>query len=685
MHMRSRFILVSLLVAATSVGAAIAATTHPFNVHDLVMMDRISSPQISPDGAKVVFVVRKTDLAANRGRTDLWLMNSDGSGLTQLTTNPAGDSSPVWAPDGRTIYFLSTRSGSSQIWKIESNGGEARQVTTLPLDVANLLVSPDGSKLAFSMDVFPGTSVDETAKRLKGEEESPATGRIYDSLMVRHWDTWEDHRRSHVFVMPAAGGAPVDVMKAMDADSPSQPFGGPEEITFTPDSKSIVFTAKNVGREEAWSTNYDLYVVPADASAAPKNLTDANDAWDTTPVFSPDGKTLAYLAMERPGFEADRYRIRLMSWPAGTTKTLTEAWDRSPDSFLFDPDGKTIYATAENLGNHSLFAIDAKTGTARTLVSQGTVHSPGVAGNGKNERIVFGMDNLRSPVQLYSVRTDGSDQKRLTDFNADRLASIAFGDPEQMTFKGWNDDTVYAWVVKPANFDPSKKYPVAFLIHGGPQGSFQNDFHYRWNPQIEAGDGYAAVMVDFHGSTGYGQAFTDAISGHWGDRPLEDLQKGLAAAIAKYPWMDGDRVAALGASYGGFMINWIEGAWPDRFRALVSHDGVFDQRMMYYATEELWFPAWEQEGLPWVVPQNYEKFNPVNLVDKWKTPMLVVHSANDFRIPESQGLGVFTALQRRGIPSKLLYFPDESHFVLKPANSILWHDTVLAWIDKWTK
>ncbi len=684
--MRSTVILVSLLLLLLPSAAVTAAESHPFNVHDLVMMDRLSDPHVSPDGTKVVFVVRTTDLEANRGRNDLWLMNADGSGLTHLTTDPASDFNPIWAPDGKTIYFVSTRSGSSQVWKIEVTGGEAEQVTRLPLDVSNLLISPDGSKLGFTMEVYPGKSIQETADHLRQEEESPATGRIYDNLMVRHWDVWEDLRRSHLFVMPAVGGTAVDVMKAMDADTPSQPFGGPEEITFTPDGSSVIFTAKNVGHEEAWSTNYDLWIVPVDGSTAPRNLTDANDAWDTTPAFSPDGRTLAWLAMERPGFEADRYRIRTMSWPSGgAVTTLTERWDRSPDSLLWDPTGRTLYVTAQNLGNHSLFAVDAKSGKASVLVDQGTIHSPQIAGSGKDQRLLFGMEHLRSPVQIYSVRTDGTQARQLTNLNANRLASIQFGEPEQFTFKGWNNETVYAWVVKPAGFDPSKKYPVAFLIHGGPQGSFGNDFHYRWNPQIEAGDGYAAVMVDFHGSTGYGQEFTDSISGDWGGKPLEDLKKGLAAALAKYPWMDGDHVAALGASYGGYMINWIEGLWPDRFRCLVSHDGVFDQRMMYFATEELWFPEWEQRGLPWIVPQNYETYNPIDHVGAWKTPMLVVHGANDFRIPESQGLAVFTALQRRGIPSKLLYFPDESHFVLKPANSILWHDTVLAWIDRWTK
>lgn len=283
------------------------------------------------------------------------------------------------------------------------------------------------------------------------------------------------------------------------------------------------------------------------------------------------------------------------------------------------------------------------------------------------------------------MKRDGSDLRQITRINADRLAAARLGEAEQFTFRGWNDDTVYAWIVKPVDFDSAKTYPVAFLIHGGPQGSFGNDFHYRWNPQTYAGSGYAAVMIDFHGSTGYGQEFTDAIRGDWGGKPLEDLQKGLAAALERYAWMEGERICALGASYGGYMINWIAGNWPDRFRCLVNHDGVFDQRMMYYATEELWFPEWEHGGVYWRNPEGYEKHNPALHVDEWRTPMLVIHGSADFRVPLEQGIGAFTALQRQGIPSLFLHFPDENHWVLKPHNSIQWHETVLRWLNEWTK
>jgi dipeptidyl aminopeptidase/acylaminoacyl peptidase len=643
---------------------------------------RISDPQVSPDGRWIVFVLRKTDLEANLGRTDLWLIGTDGTGLRRLTSHLSKDFNPRWAPDNKSVWFISTRSDSSQVWRIRIDGGEAEQVTDEPLDVGNLLVSPDGKHIGFTMKVFPdcATAV-ETKDRLDDIKARKASGRIYERIFVRHWDTWKDGRRSHLFVMPTTGGEAVDVMKGMDADTPSKPFGGPEEITFTPDGKGLIFTARDVGRKEPWSTDFDLYWVPVDKSKPPKCLTEKNKAWDSSPVFSPDGRTLAYLAMARPGYESDRFRIVLRSWPRGKERVLTENWDRSPSSLCWSADSKTIYATATNTGQKSLFAINVKTGKVRTVVKEGRVSSPGITGG----RIVYGASNLRSPVELYSVKPDGSSVRKITNINSEKIATTRMGEYEQFTFKGWNNETVYCYVVKPIDFHPRKKYPVAFLIHGGPQGSFGNSFHYRWNPQAYAGAGYAAVMVDFHGSTGYGQAFTDSIRGDWGGKPLEDLQKGLAATLKRYPWMDGGRVGALGASFGGYMINWIAGNWPDRFRCLVNHDGNLDERMAYFDTEELWFPEWDHLGTPWDNPDGYEKHNPVNYVKSWKTPMLVIHGALDFRVADTQGLATFNALQRLGVPSKLLYFPDENHWVLKPANCILWHETVIGWLEQWLK
>jgi dipeptidyl aminopeptidase/acylaminoacyl peptidase len=682
MRMISMLFFAFLYATTAACAAAAPGQTHPFSVHDMLAMDRISDPQVSPDGRWIAFVIRKTDLEANLGRTDLWLVGVDGSGLRRLTSHSANDFNPRWAPDGKSLWFISTRSESAQVWRIPIDGGEAEQITKEPLDVANLLVSPDGKSIAFTMEVFPDCSTVEcTKERLDEIKERKAGGKIYERIFVRHWDTWKDGRRSHLFVMPSEGGRAIELMPDMDADTPSKPFGGPEEIAFTPDSKGIVFSARDVGREEPWSTDFDLYCVPVDKSKPPKCLTEKNKAWDTNPVFSPDGKTLAYLATARPGYESDRFRVVLLSWPGGRQRVLTENWDRSPSSLCWSADGKTIYATAANTGQKSLFAIDVKTAGIRTVVKDGSVSSSSIAA----DRIVYGLNNLNSPVELHSAEPDGGDVHKITSINSEKIAAARMGEYEQFTFRGWNAETVYCYVVRPVDFNPRKKYPVAFLIHGGPQGSFGNTFHYRWNPQAYAGAGYAAVMVDFHGSTGYGQDFTDSIRGDWGGKPLEDLRKGLAAALKRYPWMDGDKVGALGASFGGYMINWIAGNWPDRFRCMVNHDGNLDERMAYFDTEELWFPEWDHLGTPWENPVNYEKHNPVNYVKNWKTPMLVIHGALDFRVADTQGLSTFNALQRLGVPSKLLYFPDENHWVLKPHNSILWHDTVIDWLEQWLR
>ncbi len=663
--------------------SAASAATHPFTVNDLLAMERIQEAVVAPDGTQVAFTLSRTDLEANRRRSDIWLVGVDGKNLRRLTAHADGsDNNLRWAPNSKSLYFLSGRSGSSQIWRIPVDGGEAAQVTTLALDINSFVLSGDGSKFGISVEVFPSCdSLGCTKKKLDEQAAQKASGKVYDKLFVRHWDSWADGRRAHLFVLPVSGGEPVDLMRGMDADCPSKPFGGPEEVTFTPDAKGMVFAARNVGREEAWSTNFDLFSMATDGKGQPKNLTAANTAWDTLPSFSPDGKTLAYLAMKVPGYEADRYRIVLKSWPDGASRVLTEGWDRSPQSLVWAADGKTLYATAEHVGQTGLFAIDVATGNATLVFGDGVARFPNVA----KDRLVFGRDHLRSPVELYSIKPDGSGLTQLTTLNAARVAAVEMGEPMQFSFKGADDDVVHGYVVKPIRFDPHKKYPVAFLIHGGPQGSFGNDFHYRWNPQVYAGAGYAAVMIDFHGSTGYGQAFSDAIQGDWGGKPLVDLQKGLAEALRNNPWMDGKRACALGASYGGYMINWIAGNWSEPWKCLVAHDGNIDERMAYFDTEELWFPERDHMGTPWDNPEGYEKHNPVNFVKNWNKPMLVVHGGRDYRVVDTQGLGAFNALQRKGIPSKLLYFPDEHHFVLKPANSILWHDTVLGWLDQWTQ
>jgi dipeptidyl aminopeptidase/acylaminoacyl peptidase len=687
-------VALTITLAITLVGGfALAQNVKPFSIDDLVRLDRVSDPQVSPDGRYVVFSVRETDMEANKGRTHLWLMDLKAADHKprRLTQNEANDSSGRWAPDSRSIYFLSTRSGSSQVWRLSLDGGEALQVTHFPLDVNTLRVSPTGDRLAVSMEVFPDCApldvdLDCTAKRTAATEKFPAKGQVHDRLFVRHWDAWDDGRQSHLFTVSvdsngAATGAPASLSGKLDADVPSKPDGGDEEFTFSPDGRRVVFSARLKGKTEPWSTNFDLYEIAADGSGEPRNLTADNPAWDTQPAFSNDGRWLAWLAMERPGFESDRFHLVLRDLKTGQVRHLTRDWDRSISRFAFARDGRHIFATADHVGQHPLWAIDLQSGKPTPYVPTGDVGDFSVGAR----NVVYGLASLAGPVDLYTVGVGGGRSQRLTYFNAEQLAQRRLGDFEQFSFSGWNNETVHGFVVQPAFFQPGKKYPIAFIIHGGPQVAFANAWSYRWNPQVYAGAGYGVVFIDFHGSPGYGQKFTDSISGDWGGKPLEDLKKGFAAAVAQYPWLDGDRACALGASYGGYMINWIAGNWPDRFRCLVSHDGIFDTRGMYYQTEELWFEEWENGGPQFARPENYEKHNPVNYVTNWRTPMLVIHGAHDYRVPDAQGLSVFTALQRRGIESRLLYFPDENHWVLKPNNSVQWHHEVLGWLERWLK
>jgi len=477
-----------------------------------------------------------------------------------------------------------------------------------------------------------------------------------------------------------ATGAPVALTDGFDGDIPSKPWGGSEDFTMARDGRTVYFSARVAGTTEPWSTNFDLFSVPVSGGEA-KNLTANNPAWDAAPVISPDGTKLAYKAMARPGYEADRFELKVMDLATGSVSDVASTWDRSPASLAWSRDGRSLLVTADDIGKHRLFRIDTKTNAVNLLSTDG--HMDAFAETPKG--FVFQKSGLSGPAQLYMSKAkakridDGA--ITLTNVNAD-LKEKAFGAYEQFSFNGWNNETVHGYVLKPANYTEGKKYPVAFLIHGGPQGSFGDFWSYRWNPQTYAGQGYAVVMIDFHGSTGYGQAFTDAINQHWGDRPLEDLQKGLAFALQSYPYLDGGRVAALGASYGGYMVNWIAGRWADAFQCLVSHCGIFDTRAMGYSTEELWFTDWENGGSVFAKPANYETFNPLLHAEKWRVPMLVIHGDKDFRVPLTQGIGSFTACQAKGIESRYLRFPDENHWVLKPQNSMQWHTEVFGWLEK---
>ena len=690
MTLRNAFVPSILVAALCAAMPSTALAERAFTAQDLATLDRYSSPTLSPDGRRLVFAKREVDFAANKSTTSLWiedLVARDAAPPARLTPEGWNVNSPAFSPDGSTVYFLSAKNGSSQLYAIPAGGGEPRQLTAMALDVGGFQVSPDGGRVAFNVDAFLdcGNDLACSKARLEAREKDPASGVVFDRMFVRHWDAWNDGRLNRVFVaeLPEAG-APVATATAVATDVvgdvPSRPFGDSGEYAWDPDGESLVLSAREAAAGEPWSTDFDLYRVAADGGLPSRNLTPDNEAWDTGATFNADGSKLYYLAMQRPGFEADRFRIVELDIASGERRVLTEDWDRSAGALAVSEDGRTLYTTTYDVGEHPLFAVDVASGQVTELVSGGNVGSVQAAGG----TLAFTRNGFTTGDVVYVADADGEPLRPITPTAGEMLPDVQFAGFEQFSFEGWNGETVRGYVGKPWNYEEGRQYPVAFLIHGGPQGSFGNGWSYRWNPQTYAGQGYAVVMIDFHGSVGYGQDFTDAISGHWGDRPLEDLQKGWAAAQEKYAFLDGDNACALGASYGGYMVNWIAGNWhtpaSGQWKCLVNHDGILDTRMMGYATEELWFTEWENGGTVFDVPENYERFNPINHVGEWRVPMLVVHGQLDYRIPVSQGLATFTALQRQGIESKFLYFPDENHWVLKPHNSVLWHETVNGWL-----
>ena len=681
----------SAAVLASSVSlAALAGAVHaaPFTYTDMIRLDRISAVNVDAAGHYAVIQVRATDMDANKGVNTLWIKDLSNLAAPEVKL-PAGDggTDPQWSADGKTLYFISSKGGSDQVWKTDATGAAATQVTNLPLDVGAYQPTPDGKGVVVSLSVYPdckGAEIDCTVKRQTEAKTSKASGMVYTEVFVRHWDTWADGTRNHLFYVDFEGGAPenakiVALTDGYDGDVPSKPFGDEGDFTISPDGQTVFFSAREAGKTEPYSTNFDIYSVPVTGGAI-ADVTSANPAWDASPRLSPDGKTLAYKAMKRPGFEADRFGIMLKD-PYGKVIELAPGWDRSVDDMKWSKDGKSLYVTAADTGMERLFQVNVKTGAVTPISKSGHMDAFFETPRG----FVFTKDSLTQPALLYAswMKTGMIDvtANPITNIDAN-LKDFAWGDYEPFTFKGWNGDEVHGIVIKPADYVEGRKYPVAFLIHGGPQGSFGDDWSFRWNPETYAGAGYAVVMIDFHGSTGYGQAFEDAISQHWGDRPLEDLQKGWTAALAQYPFLDGDRACALGASYGGFMADWIAGNWKEPWKCIVSHDGVFDARMMGYSTEEMWFEKWEQGADVLQDPAAYDRFNPALHARDWSVPMLIVHSDKDYRIPVEQGIAAFTALQANGVDSEFLHFPDESHWVLKPQNSMMWHKTVFDWLDK---
>ncbi|MBB3034457.1 dipeptidyl-peptidase 5 [Alteriqipengyuania lutimaris] len=672
-------------------------TARPMTARDLVTMPRLGGPSVNASGELALYSVTQTDQEALTRSTTYRVKTLD-TGEDVVLTLPEGASSPVFVDDER-IFFLAPGGRNSEGMQVFSGHylGDGRlaqvtQVTRLNNTVGGFKVSPDGQALAIFGNVPRECTSFDCAQATPTYAPGPGSGMLFDAAdgFVRHWDTYETPGTfSRVFVYPIEDGLVRGAGTAADGpagegalvgDTPLQPFGGLEDMAWGADGETLYFVARQADSDEPTSTNTDIYRF-AMVDTGPVNLTDSNEASDGTPAPSPDGQSLAYLAMERPGYESDRQRIMLRDLATGQTRALTEDFDRSFGSLAWTPDSRWIIATAQDVLDTPAFRIDPRDGTVTqlNLITGDEAHIGNVTPAGET-RLLFTRDSIAAPAELY-VSENWNQATRLTDVAASRMATLAPVQTRRFEFEGADGDTVWGQITKPS--DAARELPAILYVHGGPQGSFNDGWSSRWNPRVLASQGYAVISVDFHGSTGYGQDFTDAINRDWGGKPLEDLQKGLAAALALDPQIDGDRACAMGASYGGYMMNWIAGNWPDRFDCLVQHDGLFDMRSFYYATEELWFPRWDFGGSYSEARDTYERWNPVNYVDNWQTPMLVITGEKDYRVPYTQGLQSFTALQERGIPSQLLVFPDENHWVLKPKNSLQWHDTIFAWLDRW--
>ncbi|MGE0180370.1 MAG: prolyl oligopeptidase family serine peptidase [Sphingomonas sp.] len=676
-------LLVAFALAAAFVSPPVVA--RQMTATDLATMRRLAAPTVSPDGRYIVFQMSETDLAANRRRTDLYIVDRQSGDATPqpITRTPEhNEHDASFSVDGRWLYYLSNASGSDQLWRIPVPGGTPERVTDFRTDIAGYLIAPSGDRIAVWAD-RDMRCTDINCANISAAATGQGSGRVYDETFVRHWDAWTTPGvRSRVFVLPLVDGRPqgtgTPASPALVGDSPSKPFGGGEELAWGRDGRTLYFALRQGGRGEPNSTNLDIYAAREGRPA--ENLTAANEATDTGPAVSPDGHWLAYTAMARPTYEADRLVIQLRNLRTGETRALTQNWDRSVGSIAWAPDGRSLYVTAQDTLDTPLFRVDVASGRVTRLTEGGTVGNVIPTRTG----VLYTLNSLQAPDDLYWM-PHGQRPVQMTHVNRDRLRDLDPVSVRRFSFAGANGDRVWGQIVRPAAAEG--RLPVALLIHGGPQGSFGNSWSYRWNPWLFAAPGYGAVTIDFHGSTGYGQAFTDAINRDWGGAPLQDLRLGLAAAGREDSGIDVSNACALGGSYGGFMTNWIAGNWPDGFRCLVSHSGVFDQRAMAYETEELWFTEWEFGG-PYYEPaarEAYERNNPVNFVQNFRTPMLILHGERDYRIPYSQSLGLFNALQRRNIPSRLVVYPDENHWILKPQNSIQWYREVHGWLDRWLR
>ena len=650
---------------------------------DLIKLHRVSGATLSKDGQWVAYAVSTPDLDANRSFTNIWVVSIAG-GTPKQVTQGGRDNSPAWSPDGGTLAFLSARDGNSQVYLLSMAGGEAKKLTQLSTGADLFHWSPDGKLIAFTSSVYPDCKDDAcNEKRDAEKEKSKVKARIYDHLLYRHWDHWSEGKRSHLFVVPVDGSvSPKDLTAGADYDVPPEERGGAADFNFSPDSKELCFTAVT-DKVEAISTNADLFLVPV-SGGEPKRIT-TQQGFDGNPVYSPDGRYIAYHAQLTPAYEADRWRVMLYDRQGSKNDNLTESgFDRSASEFAWSPDSKTLYFLAENETLQPIYSMEPRAGAAPKKLADGFNGEFSLSADGKT--FVMTQTSLTMPAEVFTSSADGSGLKQLSHTNDAMLAQIEMNAPEKFWFDGANGTKVEAMLIRPPQFSASQRYPVLVLLHGGPQTMWSDAWGYRWNPQVFSAAGYATLMINRRGSTGYGQKFTDEITNDWGGKPYEDVMKGIDAALAKYPFLDKSRMAAAGGSYGGYMADWLA-THTDRFKAIISHAGVYDKVSMY-ATEELWFEEHDLKGTPWSAPENYKNWAPSTYAGelaKYKTPTLVIAGERDYRVPYTQSLEFFNTLQRQGVPSKLMIFPDEGHWVLKPQNSQLWYKTFLDWLATYVK
>lgn len=694
--------VLSFLVGFAIMHSTAEAAKRPMTLDDLFKFKRVSDPVISPDGSQVAYAVTTiTDVPTNKTTSNLWLAAADGrTSPRQLTTTDKKDRRPKWSPDGSKILFESNRSGESQLWMIDLAGGEARQITTISSGANNAIWSRDGKRIAFVSAVFPEYSTQpfaESDKRNKERnekvEKNSVRAKAVNRLFYRHWDSYVDDKRQHLFVMDMNGNgwsAPRDVTPGdRDAYPTSTTFSSGDDFTFSPDGEFLVFTAVPA-KDEAWSTNYDICRVGVkNTSTDWECLTADNPAADGAPQYSPDGKYVAYRRQKKAGYEADKWEIVVAKCDAGgrmagTAESLTAGLDRSADEFCWAGPNGIVFA-ADDHGHKPLYFASANGGGIAQVPGKGVCGS--LSANADGRALAFANSLLTRPAEVFATTgtPPGEDAVNVSKANDALLAELDLPRPESVSVKGANGDPMQMWILKPPGFDPAKKWPVAFLIHGGPQGAWEDGWSYRWNPTLWAAQGYVVALPNPRGSTGFGQKYCDEITGDWGGKCYEDLMKG-ADAVAVLPYVDKDRMAAAGASFGGYMINWFAVNTP-RFKTLIGHCGVYNFESMYTTTDEVWFDEWEHGGPPWGPNRaSYEKHSPhrhaANL-GKFKTPMLVIQNDLDFRCPVGQGHELFTALQRQGVPSRFVNFPDEGHWVLKPANSKYWHEEVLGWLKRY--